>query len=155
MRRNIILIMVVTALSTALWAAPADAQDPQADATLGWISGHWQVTEGDHTIEEVWSHPAGGMLLGYGRTLQDGEVAGFEFLRIATGVDAAYFAQPGGQPPTRFVLTAAGDQTVVFENPDHDFPQRLHYRREGDTLLVTVSDMSGDSSLSWVYQLAD
>ncbi len=50
MRRSTILAVALTALSATLWVTPADAQDMRSDATLGWISGHWQVTEGGQVI---------------------------------------------------------------------------------------------------------
>jgi hypothetical protein len=30
----------------------------------------------------------------------------------------------------------------VFENPQHDFPQRVGYRRDGDTMLAWVEGMA-------------
>jgi hypothetical protein len=30
----------------------------------------------------------------------------------------------------------------VFENPTHDFPQRVIYRREGDSLLGRIEGMT-------------
>ena len=38
-----------------------------------------------------------------------------------------YIAQPGGNPPTEFVLTELDKKRAVFVNPRHDFPQRIIY----------------------------
>jgi uncharacterized protein DUF6265 len=36
------------------------------------------------------------------------------------------------------------DSAVTFENPSHDFPQRIIYRRRGaDSLLARVEGMRG------------
>lgn len=51
----------------------------------------------------------------------------------------SYIAQPGGKPPTAFKRTAGGETWARFENPDHDFPQRIEYRREGDRLHAEVA----------------
>jgi hypothetical protein len=33
------------------------------------------------------------------------------------------------------MATTASDATVVFENPEHDFPQRVGYKRNGSDAL--------------------
>jgi hypothetical protein len=68
-----------------------------------------------------------------------------------------YIAQPGGRPPTEFALTSGGSGLAVFENPAHDFPKRLSYRRTGRTLLVEVEGAEKGKPLRDVYEftLAD
>ena len=63
----------------------------------------------------------------------------FEFLRIeraAGNVD--YVAQRSGRPPTRFRLTESSATNADFANPEHDFPQRIRYTREGDLLRAEL-----------------
>jgi hypothetical protein len=52
-------------------------------------------------------------------------------LRIAEDEDGriAYIASPSGQATTTFSLLRVSDTEVVFENPAHDFPQRVIYRK--------------------------
>ena len=50
-----------------------------------------------------------------------------------------YEAHPKGQPSATFTARVATADSVVFEAPEHDFPQRVGYRRVG-----------GDSVLAWV-----
>ena len=47
-----------------------------------------------------------------------------------------YVATPEGEGTTAFRLTRAVDGEALFENPAHDFPTRIRYRREGDDGLV-------------------
>ncbi len=43
-----------------------------------------------------------------------------------------------------FTSTAVSDSAVTFENPAHDFPQRIIYRRRGaDSLIARVEGMRG------------
>ncbi len=69
-----------------------------------------------------------------------GRTTGFEYFRIADvdGVQS-FIAQPGGRPPTAFKRTGGGENWIRFENPDHDFPQRIEYRREGNGLHAEVA----------------
>lgn len=127
----------MTMLPALLFALSAQAAAPAPD--LGWLAGHW-CGGGGETIEESWLAPRSGELLGLSRTMRGERVVAFEFLRIAA-VDGVptYLAQPGGRPPTAFALSAGGDNWVRFENPAHDFPQRIEYRRSGDTLHAEIA----------------
>ena len=51
-----------------------------------------------------------------------------------------YRPRPRGLGDVDFKLVQAGDDYVEFANPEHDFPQRIVYRRvTPDTLEITVS----------------
>jgi hypothetical protein len=44
-----------------------------------------------------------------------------------------------GAKPTVFRMITGSDGEVVFENPEHDFPQRIIYRRESaDALFARI-----------------
>src|SRR5687767_3719967 len=52
-------------------------------APAGFLAGCWRATEADGAVvEESWSLPAGGLMLGWSRTLRPGRAAQFEQLRI-------------------------------------------------------------------------
>lgn len=141
-------IAIAAALLTA---APAFADDTD----LSWLSGHWR-SEGDGRVsEEIWTAPEGGIMLGVGRSLRDGQARGFEFLMISFGEETVYHAQPGGRPPVRFTLVESSDSHAVFENPEHDFPQRITYRREGGELHAAISDLAGERSFAWSWTRRD
>jgi hypothetical protein len=129
------------AVATAATATAApDPDDPLA--SLAWLAGTWvnDDPEGPSTVEH-WLAPAGGSMLGANRTAHDGHTVMFEFLRIeAQAQGVAYLASPGGKsPPTRFAAADSGPGFIAFENPEHDFPQRIEYRREGDRLQMRIS----------------
>ena len=124
---------------------------PAIDA-LAWLEGTWIADAGGSRVEEQWTGPAGGAMLGTSRTLRAGRMVAFEFLRIVARPGAVvYIAQPGGRPPTEFALTSSGPGLAVFENPAHDFPKRLSYRRTGQTLRVEVDGDEQGKALRDVY----
>lgn len=102
------------------------------DVRVGWLAGSWRGEHGGRTIEEFWTHPEGGTMLGAGRTLSGDRTDFHEFLRLtADGQEIVYHAQPAGRsPPTEFRLTEHDKDRAVFENSGHDFPQRIEYLRE-------------------------
>lgn len=109
-------------------------------SSLDWIAGHWCADLGDESVEELWLPSHGGVAIGMGRTITRDRTSAFEYFRIVEldGIPS-YIAQPGGRPPTTFKRTAGGEGWVRFENRDHDFPQRVEYRREGDALHAEIA----------------
>jgi hypothetical protein len=119
---------------------------------LAWMSGSWQTADG--ATEEVWTSPRGGTMLGLGRTVHAGAVREYEFLRLQAGPDGVpvYWGSPNGVTPVGFRLTQAGPSTATFDNPDHDYPQRIRYRRDGESLVATVSAIDDSHATSWTYR---
>jgi hypothetical protein len=121
--------MIVAPIVLAALACAAPPPAPRATAdTLAWLAGSWAGAEGPLEMEESWTAPRGGTLLGVHRDVKEGRTVGFEFLRIQEMPEGlTYWASPGGGPATPFRLKEAGERRVVFENLQHDFPQRILY----------------------------
>lgn len=121
---------------TPLTAEGTATGEPSLEA-LSWLAGCWENLPGERVSEECWMAPRGGVILGLNRSLGRGGKASFEFLRIALEESGAivYHASPGGRPSTPFRLVESTADTAVFENPEHDFPQRITYRLAEDGLL--------------------
>ena len=137
-------------LSLLLGTTALVAQTEQND--LAWMSGHWCGGSTGNVIEEYWMPAHGGVLIGVSRTLKGARTAGFEYMRIenVAGVPT-FIAQPNGVPPTSFKRTAGGKDWVRFENPQHDFPKRIEYLRQGANLYAEVSD-GKEKAISYDYR---
>jgi hypothetical protein len=122
----------------AVFSFKGEAQtQPFSVDQLGWISGCWERRGDDRLTEERWMTPSGGLMIGMSRTVAKGKVVEYEFIMIreeANG-DISYIARPSGQEEASFRLVKLGKTEAVFENPTHDFPQRIIYRREKDGSL--------------------
>jgi len=98
---------------------------------IRWLAGAWVGTRGSAgttSIEERWSPPLGGAMLGISRTVSRGKMSAFEFLRIVERDSGLfYIAQPNGGLPTEFVLTELDTMRAVFDNPRNDYPKRIVY----------------------------
>lgn len=94
--------------------------------------------------------PRGGTMLGVSRTVRNDTLVEFEHLQIAErGGHLVYIAQPSRQPRAEFTTRVASDTLVAFENPSHDFPQRIIYRRRGaDSLLARIEGTMGGQARS-------
>lgn len=151
MRRLLLLSLL---LFPALPAAAADATVED----LFWLSGQWLGEEGGRRMEEHYMRPAGGVIVGMSRTVRPERAPEVEFIRIAPGPDGklAYHAHPMGQAPASFPLILSEPGLAVFANPAHDFPQKITYRRTGDSLSATIEGPGKDGTVKrfgWSWRL--
>lgn len=149
----IVLLAVIGFAGLNVNLQAADAPDLSA---LAWMAGNWTGLEGDVEMEELWQAPKGNSMLGLHRDVAKGRTVSFEFLRIEAMPDGVtYWASPGGRPAVPFRLKELKDRRVVFENPKHDFPQRIIYwLGEDGTLHAKIEGTQGSksSSMEWTWR---
>lgn len=147
MRTSFFKTISFTAVCLLTISAIASAQDKDAKdvkaASLDWLTGCWElsVPQRNMTITEHWMRPAGGILVGMGRTVVGEKAVTHEYLRIIETADGlAYIAKPSqNKEETIFKLIKASGGELVFENLEHDFPQRIIYRKDGaDSLFARI-----------------
>jgi hypothetical protein len=155
-------VLAVTLLTCGLCVfagaptAPPGPAGPEAIAALAWLQGSWSGETGGLQMEEHWTAPSGGALLGMHRDVKNGRMVSFEFLRIDASAEAVtYWASPRSAPPTPFRLKELGPgRRVVFENPEHDFPQRILYWPTDDGALhARVEGPAGaaEKAMEWTW----
>jgi uncharacterized protein DUF6265 len=127
---------LLMAAALAIAAAP---QPPAGIERLGWLQGCWSLTSGVSEVEEYWMAPKGTSILGIARTTRSGLLADYEMTVIRQADDHLVFeAHPSGQPIAHFRSIEISRSRVIFENPKHDFPQRIGYERKGNALLAWI-----------------
>ncbi len=154
--------------SVALYRHPQDIALPApakaSIAETAWLTGAWVGTRGTAgmtSIEERWSPPLGGAMLGVSRTVTRDRLRAFEYLRILERDGGlVYVAQPGGGPPTEFILTELSSESgagrAVFENPRHDFPQRIVYELSADgNLTASIGFARGGNPQRFEFKRED
>ena len=145
MRMLAVIVLWVLALSGAARGAPL--------ADLSWLAGDWRRCQDGEVVEERWLGPRGGLLIGANLTSSRGR-ASFEHLRIAASDDTwTYWSSPMGRTAVPFRMIEAGAQRAVFANPEHGFPARIVYWREGDELLARIEGTVRDkpAAVEWRF----
>lgn len=134
------MIRLSTIVCLLLLGVGVGAQAPNLQMSkLDWIAGCWKGGDQATQTEEQWTKLAGGTMLGLSRTIKDGQTASYEFLQIREkGGDIFYVAQPNGGAAVPFKLVKLNANVAIFENPDHDFPQRIIYLRSIDGSLLAA-----------------
>jgi len=132
----------LTAIASMLLAVcpAAWAQHTPALAHLPWMIGCW-AESGQPGAGETWMVSNDGSMIGFGRITHGEQVVNTERMRIEKSADGnlVFIASPAGQDSTQFVIVDIADDEVVFENREHDYPQRIIYRLLSmDQLLARI-----------------
>lgn len=139
-------------LALMLSAPVAASEQPELP---NWLHGAWnEARAGGRWADEYWTPPRGGLMIGAARMGNGDRIVVFEHSRIVRmpGGTLVFVAQPFGNSAVHFPMVAAGDQMLEFANPEHDYPQRIRYWREGRELRARVSLMDGSKAMEWRYQ---
>lgn len=110
---------------------------------LTWLEGKWVgITPEGTTFFEKWKLLEGNLLDGEGGEISGSDTIFSEKLKIEQrGEDIFYVPnvkENGG--PIDFKFTGYKQDSVVFENPQHDFPQRVVYFRLPNNKLYACID---------------
>jgi hypothetical protein len=125
---RVLLLLVTLAAGSSV-----SAQTSASLENVSWLSGCWEGRQGTAVIEEMWSKPAGTSMLGLGRTVKDNRTVSFEFMQFREENGSLFFLpQPQGGAQVRFPLKEMTRAKLIFENPTHDFPQRVSYERKSN-----------------------
>jgi hypothetical protein len=139
-----------------------------ASAGLGdfaFIAGHWKGTMGGSTIEEVWSKPGGGSMIGMFRLVSNGKTRLTEFMAIVQREAGPVLVMRhfGGGLIAREEKDAPLVWTVEKVEANHAVfllateGSRLEFLRDGETLTITVVKPAADGKQTrtpFKYRLA-
>ncbi len=165
--------LIHTAIAIAmcgLLSSPIRAHARQAEQSiidkLAWMEGRWvrAADDGSQLLEETWSSPRDGSMVGMFRWNRGGKMFMCELMTIALDGDKPVFRlrhfdaalRPWEkESPLTYPMKSIGDREVIFENPDHapDNPRRFIYAREGDQLTVRLENADGGGD-AFVFQRA-
>jgi hypothetical protein len=148
----------LAAAALVLVVPTASSAEEEAAPLPAWLAGSWATSdESGARTEEVWLPPRGGMMLGMSREGTAQQIRSWEVLRIRNTPDGSivFIAQPGGAPPVEFTLSDQRTAMIEFQNRANDYPQRIRYWREGDTLRAEISLLDGSRQVGWSYTPID
>ena len=138
-----------------LLARAAEAQGPGLPS---WMAGCWETHSEGVWVEECWTGPRGGIMLGSGRSGKGEQLINWEVMQIVrTPTDdparpkVTFYGAPSNKDRTPFHWVASSSRDVTFLNAEHDFPQRIRYWREGRDLVAEISLKDGTKAQRWRY----
>lgn len=132
---------------------------------LAWMSGRWIGTIGEDMIEEHWSTPHGGTLMGMHRWLKNDEVYLYEFMAIEPDennlvLKIKHFNRGliGWEPKdqsTEFLFEHIGNREVWFLQRDTENFMRMIFKLDESEECLTITlqmDRNGHRKLIFNYK---
>lgn len=169
--RTLILIASTFALvALGFTDAPAQAQvaqvqaQPPSIADLKWIVGDWQGDMGEGLIEETWTPPVAGTLIGMFRWSTEKGVRLYELMSIEDSDQGPVLFlrhfSPGlkaweeKDSPMRYELDAFAPERVSFVHTTDEQTTRLTYQRIEGEMNVTLDQIQGaeKSTMTFNYR---
>ncbi|MFN0159313.1 MAG: DUF6265 family protein [Bacteroidota bacterium] len=140
-------IMLLSLLSIPM----VSAQSNKATLSdLQWVIGTWKRESAKSITYEHWRQQSNRTLEGesYRIVKATGDTAFGESLMLVEMAGEVFYISkvPENKYPVAFKLASLEKGTAVFENPAHDFPQRIIYTQNADGSMTAAIEGPGESA---------
>lgn len=139
-KRTNILIAAASLLIFCAWTT----EQPNDFSKLQWLIGTWENKTVRGSIYETWTKKSDNEFAGKSFMKREKDTVIFENIRLVKENNHLFYIpavknQNGGLP-IRFGLKTSSETHLVFENPEHDFPQIISYTKiNSDSLVAEIS----------------
>lgn len=111
---------------------------------MEWLVGSWEQKLPEGTIIETWTKDNDSTFLGNSYFIKEKDTLHSESIVLTQkNEDLLYIPTVTGQnndEPVTFTMTSDAENTFTFENPAHDYPQKISYKKVNENnLLATIS----------------
>ena len=146
-----VLIIILFALQQNV-----NAQLNNSIKQFEFMLGNWQMKNSSGSITETWKKTKTGMFGESYRYGKEGEPVLTESIELKLIDNVFNFSvtgfEEGNKGITIFKLVSTKDQTFVFENKLHDFPQRIVYQQKGkNNLLAWIEGVNKGKEMKLVF----
>lgn len=139
----------------------SDANAPEYNLLrkLSWLPGTWAGTSPEGVFGESWQEGNDSLYNGKGFFVVGKDTVSSESLRLLQEGSKLFYEptvknQNDGKA-VRFEMTELTDNTCVFENAAHDFPQKISYTLvTPDSLVAEISGLVEGKARSEVFPMA-
>lgn len=141
---------IVTPLLVALslWYADVRLSSRRTSATRpsalpAWMAGCWEARTRNDTLEEYWTVPRGGVMLGVSRLVHNDSLITYEQNRIEErGARIVFLSHVSADPVREYTAARLATDVATFDAPGK-LSERIRYWRHADTLRVRFARDEG------------
>lgn len=121
-----------------------EATEKDQIKTANWLLGKWDTKTADGNLSENWKQLNDSTFQGESFFIKQKDTLHFETMTLQQkGEELFYSATVKGQNENKavtFKLTNKNEKQLVFENPKHDYPQKITYTLiNKDSLVASIS----------------
>lgn len=167
MKKTITYLIPCILLSMISCKEAHDSQLPQKEFTLkkfeaiensNWLLGRWENNSAEGNLSEFWTKTNDSTFNGESYfVIKNDTVFGEKVELIQNGKDFIYevsVAKQNDEKPVVFKLTSSSENEMTFENPSHDYPNKIVYQKVGnDSLVATIFGSKDGKAKSEVFKM--
>ena len=151
------LLEILLAVFLPFGAARRETPVSPPLSAISFMTGCWTgASPNGATIEEHYSATSENLLIGMTRYVRNGRVVDYEFTTVErTDSTFVMTPRPKGVKSDSFPLKEVSDGRATWENLQHDFPQRIIYRRGADGALIARIEgktPAGERHVEWTMR---
>lgn len=113
---------------------------------MAWLAGNWQDAANGGVSEEIWEKADEQSMHGFSYFMVGKDTASSETMTISRKenklVYAATVKDQNDGKPVEYSMTSTDSNQLIFENPMHDFPKKIIYKKiTNDSLVVQLEGL--------------
>ncbi|WP_298122094.1 DUF6265 family protein [Flavobacterium sp.] len=151
---SIIAILLILLVSCNKYDANGNIiKDYEELEKANWMIGEWEKTDSLGTLKEIWERLDDSTFIGLSYYIQNKKdtVHNEQVELMQNGEHLIYTTTIKGEnndSPIPFQMTKDEDSLLVFENPKHNFPQKIEYKLAKNNILTAkiTGKLNGKSS---------
>lgn len=155
MKRKINIFIVIGGL---LLFCAWTTQQTNDISKVQWLVGTWKNKTTRGIIYETWIKKNENELSGKSYTKKGNDTIVFENIRLVKERDGLFYIPTvKGQNdnlPVRFAMKTISETQLIFENPNHDFPQVISYQKiTPDSLVAEISGIKNGQQRKQIFPM--
>lgn len=108
-----------------------------------WFLGNWENVTKESVSREIWTQKNDSTLVGESFTTVEKDTVFYEKMDLVQRNDSLIciisVRDQNKEKPVSFYMTKSTDSQIVFENPKHDFPNKIEYNKVGnDSIFAKI-----------------
>lgn len=125
---------------------------------LHWLAGWWQQVTPEGTIFETWVKNEDGSMAGSGGFIKGTDTMVSETIALKVIDNVVQYIptvkDQNNGAPVPFKMTYAAADSFLFENPGHDFPDKITYRRiDAQHMTARISGTPGGNPHAEAFEM--
>jgi hypothetical protein len=109
-----------------------------------WFLGDWENISEQGDFREIWKQENDSLLKGESIVTVKGDTVFHENVGLVAKNDSLFYVVSvkgeNNEKPVSFYMTESSEKKVVFENPKHDFPNKISYEKiTNDSIVASIS----------------
>jgi hypothetical protein len=152
MKHLSILLFIATILACKDAPSPV-LKRAMPSVRFDWLNGHWQRSNdepGQMTYEQ-WQKTNDSLYIGLGYTMKGQDTIWRENIKLMKADSSWVYAVTGisDTKTTDFILTHITELSFTCENQGNEFPKKIDYTLQGDSIKATIS--GGGPDISFLF----